>query len=232
MSRDFKQEYENYISKQTPDLWARIETGLAEKEVSVTPATKKKKIPTRFWTYGLTAAAAVLICIVAIPMLSGGLLRGEMESAMDAGTAEMAADFSLNRVTSDRDNTANCEVAGATRQEVAEEGAVPRENAAPQVEAEEEAAEIVGTPSADSVAATEKMSADTLRVEVKVVELSEMDGRTVYKVMLKGESVLLVFSGDFSEEAELFKGETYLVLLEEAQETAPWDYVIVSMGIE
>ena len=32
MKRDFREEYEEFMKKDTPDLWSRIESGIEEKE--------------------------------------------------------------------------------------------------------------------------------------------------------------------------------------------------------
>ena len=60
MSRDFKDEYEEYLNKETPDLWSRIEASLPEKEISK-EQPKKRVIP---MMYKVVPMAAALVLVV------------------------------------------------------------------------------------------------------------------------------------------------------------------------
>ena len=102
MSRDFKQEYVNLIKDQTPDLWGRIEANLVAKEPAsvgnglqggltvISGNEKEERTLTRKLkanvgrdiSYGMTAAAAVLICLVVLPFVGMVISpKGAMESA-------------------------------------------------------------------------------------------------------------------------------------------------------
>ena len=84
MSRDFKEEYTEYMDRQTPDLWARIEAGL--------PAKKSRRhVPRRYLSFGLTAAAALFIGICVIPLYLGGVRDGRSE-ASDGGNKSKSGD--------------------------------------------------------------------------------------------------------------------------------------------
>lgn len=65
MKRDFREEYEEFMKKDTPDLWSRIESGIEEKEnQSVKQENRqpqgRKVIPFRRWAT-MAAAACVLV---------------------------------------------------------------------------------------------------------------------------------------------------------------------------
>lgn len=108
MSRDFKQEYEQHMNEQTPDLWARIEANLPVKEATVTgnaaaevtdtsnvvPMKHRGHISRRWMTYGMTAAAALVICLLAVPVLrsaQGGKNESDNFMARD-GAFEMVVE--------------------------------------------------------------------------------------------------------------------------------------------
>lgn len=66
MSKDLEKEYKALMNSEVPDLWARIEAGIDEKNVF----TKQGKAPKRF-RYGVwgTVAAACLCVAVAVPVM-------------------------------------------------------------------------------------------------------------------------------------------------------------------
>lgn len=84
MSRDFKEEYTEYMERQTPDLWARIEAGLPAKK-------SRRRVPRRYLSFGLTAAAALFIGICVVPLYLSGL-RGEKTGASDGGSMSKSED--------------------------------------------------------------------------------------------------------------------------------------------
>ncbi len=104
MSRDFKQEYTQYMNEQTPDLWARIEANLPAKETTAmveTETSEDNKVKffslknSRMLTYGMTAAAALLVCVLALPTLRGLSVKNQERdnAASYDGAARFAADL-------------------------------------------------------------------------------------------------------------------------------------------
>lgn len=107
MSRNFENEYRNFLADDVPDLWSRIEGNLKEKEpVSVSTKTelktiqkaKNKKI-TRI--YMKKYAVAACLCLV---ILVGGVIavyRGKVHGlnnamvATDMATSDEAMDFEM-----------------------------------------------------------------------------------------------------------------------------------------
>ncbi len=116
MSKDFKNEYENQLDFEIPDLWSRIEPQLHEKTVQPMAAQEnmqqpmaaqapvnmqqpyvavpKKKSKIR-WIYAYSGIAVACLCVViAIPVLMGNMERKDASNqmvAMDSGASEESA---------------------------------------------------------------------------------------------------------------------------------------------
>ena len=98
MSKNFEQEYKALANEDLPDLWNRIENGLAPRTTALTDEAdqdvkqeKRKAAP--FWYRYRTAAAAAVCAIVIIPavIFLGRTGREEsLEFAID-NTAEAPA---------------------------------------------------------------------------------------------------------------------------------------------
>ena len=89
MEKDFKKEYSEHMKSETPDLWARIDSGLVEK----TPATKIRKFNTRKWMKALPAAAAVVLLVAVAPVfMPKGAFESMEKSAMDMAFFDGKAD--------------------------------------------------------------------------------------------------------------------------------------------
>lgn len=86
MSKDFKNEYENLLDSEIPDLWSRIEPQLHEKE-----RKKTKKKPRRLYAYSGVAAACLCLAI-AVPVIVR-TMNGS-SNREDAKTQNYAADTS------------------------------------------------------------------------------------------------------------------------------------------
>lgn len=103
MKRDFKEEYQNYIESDIPDLWSRIEPNLREKEaVEKEPAVKelqplKTKQNTgkksRLFVIKTAAPVAACLCVLvigigAMQLHNGAKSMEEHTESAPAGVAE------------------------------------------------------------------------------------------------------------------------------------------------
>ena len=272
MSRDFKQEYEQHMNEQTPDLWARIEANLPVKEVPAVKETvvsdfktmsvatedsnirrmkQRKGISRRWMTYGMTAAAALLICFLAVPVLrsaQGGQSESANFMAKDAAMPEMVMEDGVV-ASGTMDNGMRYGADGDTSEMVAQEAECEAEEMITEDYAVAEGindsikAEATGGTSAitetekaantESVATpvrdAEESKQATYVAKVTVLEMFEQDGKLLYKGDITGQEVIIIFGESFSEDATLLVGEMYELSLEVADEAATWDYVIVGM---
>lgn len=74
MSKSLENEYKKYIQMETPDVWDRIEKDLV----------KSKKRAVRRWTAFGSLAAAALLVVVVLPLISGGSKSAETSVEMCA----------------------------------------------------------------------------------------------------------------------------------------------------
>lgn len=103
MSKDFKNEYENLLDSEIPDLWSRIEPQLHEKE-----KIKPKKKIRRLYAYSGVAAACLCLAIaipVIIRTMNDSSKRNDAEMQIYAedtsGMADAAAPMEENRYTAE-----------------------------------------------------------------------------------------------------------------------------------
>ena len=103
MSKDFKNEYENLLDSEIPDLWSRIEPQLHEKE-----KVKPKKKIRRLYAYSGVAAACLCLAItipVIIRTMNDSSKRNDAEMQIYAedtsGMADAAAPMEENRYTAE-----------------------------------------------------------------------------------------------------------------------------------
>ena len=103
MSKDFKNEYENLLDSEIPDLWSRIEPQLHEKE-----KVKPKKKIRRLYAYSGVAAACLCLAIaipVIIRTMNDSSKRNDAEMQIYAedtsGMADAAASMEENRYTAE-----------------------------------------------------------------------------------------------------------------------------------
>lgn len=90
MKRDFKDEYQEYIESDMPDLWSRIEPNLKEKA----PADTGRKRSNIYLMKMLIPAAACL-CLLMVGIGALSLNRGAKDgAAYDAGAADGIAETS------------------------------------------------------------------------------------------------------------------------------------------
>lgn len=266
MSRDFKQEYEQYMSNETPDLWARIEAKLPVKEATakengvqsvagvsnVLPMEQRKGISKRWMTYGMTAAAALLICILAVPVLRGAkggrndsanfmakdaaMPEMIMEDAADAGGAENGGAWydkdgaAPEMVMQEADYEAEEEMAAddydiiESINDSAKTGAAGSSSAPTETE-KTATTETAATPVKDA----EESKVATFTAEVTILEIFEQDGKVYYKAEISGQEAILLLGDVFTDEVVLSVGGMYKLSLETAKENVAWDYVIVGM---
>lgn len=82
MNRDFEQEYKELAKTEVPDLWNRIEAGLAEKS---TPESRPKSVVIPFVKRYAALVAALLCAVIVIPVF------GIMKQAVGGGKSGSAA---------------------------------------------------------------------------------------------------------------------------------------------
>lgn len=208
MSRDFKQEYEQYMNELTPELWARIEKNLPAKEaenVQKISRGKKRKKHTGWAAFGISAAAAAVICVLAVPAL------------------QSAQDIRLNEGINFAGKMAYDDVLEAA-EEAEEWGEAEREmekrDASTIVLSEEQLLESAAAQSANGIG--------QIQAEVEILEILEEDV-TLYRARWEDKEVLLTFDTGFSKEVSLKKGESYCLLLQNVGAAAKWDYIIVEI---
>lgn len=211
MNRDFKEEYEDYIESQTPDLWSRIEPNLKEKLLDEKAPDEKapdgsgevsrgKRRRTSFYKAMIPVAACLCLLLAGIGAM--GLHRGaKNETAYDAGAAEAPQEY---------------EDMEAVTEEAADEEAVETEEIveeAPKEDPKEAAEELLsdGVEAWES-AADEEDSAVNGQESAAAVEEQESDavnGRNEAEALVRLEKAVLTRIGVVSE-AMREKGYSYV----------------------
>ncbi len=256
MSRDFKMEYEQHMNTQVPDLWARIEANLPAKEVpKVIPLEQRKGNSKRWMNYGMTAAAALLICVLAVPVLRGAtndkaeaanfmardaayeicvedaaeaVVEAYMEDATDMNAME-EADSTMNNgaIYGFDTDGGNGATGGAGYVADTENGAY--DVAMPEVVVQEKEEAEATTTMDDITSDKAKETVQAMWAEVTIWEVFEEEGKVLYKADITGQEVVLVVGEKLSGNVTLEVGMMYQLTLEVADEDAAWDYVIVGM---
>lgn len=126
MKRDFKDEYQEYIESDMPDLWSRIEPNLKEKA----PADTGRKRSNIYLMKTLIPAAACL-CLLLVGIGALSLNRGAKDgAAYDAGAADGIAETSeapMETLMEAENEEAEDEAPGEIWEEAAEDGAAAEE---------------------------------------------------------------------------------------------------------
>lgn len=254
MSRDFEMEYEQHMNTQVPDLWARIEANLPAKEVPKVIQLEQRKGKSKRWmNFGMTAAAALLICVLAIPVMRSGL-GSKMESANFTARnvaydmcvedvaevvieAYMEADAEMDTVKeagmSNGENYGfdadggNSATGAAGYSADTENGAY--DVAVPETVAQEEEVTEVLPETDDAVSDKAKETVTAMWAEATIWEVFEEDGNVLYKADITGQEVVLVLGEKLAGKVTLEVGKMYQLTLEVAGEDATWDYVVVEM---
>lgn len=154
MKRDFKDEYQEYIESDMPDLWSRIEPNLKEKA----PADTGRKRSNIYLIKTLIPAAACL-CLLLVGIGALSLNRGAKDgAAYDAGAADGIAETSeapMEMPMEAENEEAEGGAPGEIWEEAAEDGAAAEEIARETAE-EEFAADESMTEAAREETATAK----------------------------------------------------------------------------
>lgn len=86
MAKDFKKEYSKHIESETPDLWSRIESGLTDKTSSKVASIEEKKARKTSkiytWKKAMPAVAAVVLLLVAAPMIAPRVMEKSSDLAV------------------------------------------------------------------------------------------------------------------------------------------------------
>lgn len=126
MKRDFKDEYQEYIESDMPDLWSRIEPNLKEKA----PADTGRKRSNIYLIKALIPAAACL-CLLLVGIGALSLNRGAKDgAAYDAGAAEGIAETAeapMETPMESENEEAKDGASGEIWEEAAEDGAAAEE---------------------------------------------------------------------------------------------------------
>ena len=163
MKRDFKDEYQEYIESDMPDLWSRIEPNLKEKA----PADTGRKRSNIYLMKTLIPAAACL-CLLLVGIGALSLNRGAKDgAAYDAGAAEGIAETSeapMETPMEAANEEAEDEASGEIWEEAAEDGA---------------AAEEIARETAEEEFATDESMTEAAREETATAKAEEPAAETV-----------------------------------------------------
>lgn len=231
MSRDFKMEYTSYLDQQAPDLWDRIDAGLCPKSMAPVPAKRKTRRPA-VWVGSLTAAAAVLLCVVAMPLFVGrskSLDSAENASQYmmvadgaflgDAGqeAGEVSYDFSTAQIKEEAEAADQEEVAGIGQTSSGSQRAdgadivQTTENTAQEQKAQKDTLDQEDLK--DGVPAEmEKLMAELVVSEAKIellAELEQQEGMLRYLAAYDGREVILACTRKLADEYSLEAGKSY-----------------------
>ena len=103
----FAAEYIKRMKADTPDLWDRIEAGIAEEPVKAEKTVPKKNgVLLHFKKYGGfygMAAAAVLLIVIAMPVLSN-VKRNSATANVDAPTSHQDRNDAASEVSNDKNS--------------------------------------------------------------------------------------------------------------------------------
>lgn len=203
MSKDLEKEYRALVKSEAPDLWARIEAGLDEKEVFHKSGEEnrnnknninknninkiKKFFPVKVWA----ATAAACVCVgLLIPLMRGGLMGGMKESqsqnnspappqmAMDtAGYYSMYDDVVPNSIDAGFPESSSADAGSGLKSSTNNAVTTKQEDAAFDAD---NAMDGAAGDAAEQEAAVET---DAFQAEVEILNAAEnMDGSTVYTV--------------------------------------------------
>lgn len=223
MSKNFEEEYKQYIQEHTPDLWKRIEAGLSEKKVP----TKRKVIK-----YMSVAAAALFMCIL-IPVINFNVKYSE--NAKDEFCEQMDMEAPKYSITLEEQED---KIAGNAK----ENGGTGAGALADLAESKLEAKDIAIDDKKQLMQEMDRLSGDEENVnqaqqfcyvEVKitgVVAWAELGSELaqdgiLYQGMIAdgGENVILYLQGD---DRTLVVDTLYNMSLAVASKEAPYDYII------
>lgn len=235
MSRDFNQEYKDYMTEQTPDLWNRIETGISEKDVAVkkrqtAALVKRKKTLRRYASYGITAAAALLICVSAtLYMGNMGAKSADMAAENKAMAGEMVAqDMAVQDVSS-----AEAQDEGGSEMQMDADAGVGYEDA--KVETAQETASQEAVPEETEKlqqgenATTELETSRVLKLEVVILgeaENTDASGRLLQaKINGQEQEMTLLLTEEITLEPE--NGKTYRVGVVPGKSEDAYDYKVL-----
>lgn len=212
MKRDFKDEYQEYIESDMPDLWSRIEPNLKEKA----PADAGRKRSNIYLMKTLIPAAACL-CLLLVGIGALSLNRGAKDgAAYDAGAADGIAETSeapMETPMEAENEEAEDGASGEIWEEAAEDGAaaeeIARETAT--AKAEEPAAEAAQDSDMVNAPAANGGNSETVDIEKAVltkiavasVPMQEKGYAYVYTFELSdGSRILAYLTEDLCDELE------------------------------
>lgn len=218
MSKDLEWEYRSLADSETPDLWARIEAGLDDKEdCGKKDDSDKRNISHKriFPIKTLTAVAAACVCVGLIVPIMRGRMGGMKDMRSDTASP---ADYTAN-------NTTSCEMspdaaAGDILSDSVDNGV--NKSGSPDMNAQNEVmAEGAAYDEDDAVQEAAAEEIDTFRTEVEIIDAEvEADGRAVYKAKVlscedsrlqQDSEIRIAASAD--ETMHLEKGSAYELIL-------------------
>ncbi len=234
MIRDFKSEYQSYINDQTPDLWGRIEENLPEKTEAYFATVDRARLlkikrRKRLLSYGVTAAAGLLICVAALPIYFGGMRAKSADMAEE--NKMVAADGSSYL----KDLADAVEIGGLDQSQECENAfdmsVTQDEN---DDVSEEKEMNSQKTPGAHAEKQNDKMdglndSGDMrqIQTEIKLLEQKgEKNNLIFYRMELDGQESLVAYPKEMAEKYALKSGKIYSVVLK-IQNDQEYDYLIL-----
>ncbi len=190
MKRDFREEYNNYIESDMPDLWSRIEPNLKEKvpvlqeEIAgtavnetepvenITDIKKKKQNKAKLYRFvKIATPVAAGICLLVIGVGVMGISEKSMEAAPEADASaseyECTEEFAAEESYDYAEESAEAEESF----DYAEDSAAPEESYEEEAVAEAPMEDLQDSMQSNSVA-TESANEEMLRGEEKEVEIA------------------------------------------------------------
>lgn len=190
MKRDFREEYNNYIESDMPDLWSRIEPNLKEKvpvlqeEIAgtavnetepvenITDIKKKKQNKAKLYRFvKIATPVAAGICLLVIGVGVMGISEKSMEAAPEADASaseyECTEEFAAEESYDYAEESAEVEESF----DYAEDSAAPEESYEEEAAAEAPMEDLQDSMQSNSVA-TESANEEMLRGEEKEVEIA------------------------------------------------------------
>lgn len=153
--------YKNLKEQDAPDLWARIEAGIAEENIM--PIKKRKKKYVKYIAVFSTMAAAILLCLAVLPVVIDGMNQSDMMSSMDnAISSSSESEKSASEESEDSYTMNNAETNGLN----AEESVSQEKDTVPEEDTEKK--------NSDSKGETETKNEQSKEEAVELIEIEDI----------------------------------------------------------
>lgn len=109
MSKNFEEEYKEYLDAQAPDIWKRIEDGIDAQEVKAGRKKKaKRKRSVRYQRYRVlvSVAAALLALLIIVPVYMLTKPAGKSMQSEDSANSPALTDIEIQNIEVEQNETA------------------------------------------------------------------------------------------------------------------------------